>query len=57
MPNGKPTAITWSPGARSAVERMVAAVRSSGIVFARSTARSFSGWMLITVGVRFQAVG
>ena len=32
MPNGKPTAITWSPGARSAVERIVAATRSSGMV-------------------------
>jgi hypothetical protein len=42
MPNGKPTATTWSPGARSAVERMVAAIRSSGILLACSTARSFS---------------
>ena len=48
MPNGKPTASTWSPGARSAVERIVAASRSSGIVLARSTARSFSGCVLRT---------
>src|SRR5262249_12198319 len=34
MPNGKPTATTWSPRARSAVDRMVAAKRSSGIVCA-----------------------
>ncbi len=34
MPNGKPTAKTWSPSLRSAVDRMVAAKRSSGIVCA-----------------------
>ena len=43
MPNGKPTATTWSPGCRSCVERMVAGIRSSGILWACSTARSFSG--------------
>ena len=46
MPNGKPMATTSSPGIRSAVERMVAATRSSGIFCARSTARSFSGCTL-----------
>ena len=35
-------------GERSAVERIVAASRSSGMVFARSTARSFSGCALCT---------
>ena len=48
MPKGKPTAMTWSPEARSAVERIVAASRSSGMVLARSTARSFSGCVLRT---------
>ncbi|MPN22111.1 hypothetical protein SDC9_169494 [bioreactor metagenome] len=48
MPNGKPTAITWSPAFSPSVERMVAACRSSGGSLALSTARSFSGWLLIT---------
>ena len=56
MPNGKPTAMTSSPGARSPVERIVAAMRSSGIVFACSTARSFSGCSADHGGLGFQAV-
>jgi hypothetical protein len=48
MPKGWPTATTWSPGRRSEVERIVAASRSSGSELALSTARSFSGCMLIT---------
>jgi hypothetical protein len=51
MPNGKPTATTLSPGARSAVERMVAAIMSSGILCACSTARSFSGCTPVIVAV------
>ena len=43
MPNGKPIATTSSPGRRFDVEPSVAASRSSGIFFARITARSFSG--------------
>src|SRR5690606_1321421 len=43
MPNGNPTATTWSPPARSRGERIVAATRSSGIDCACSTARSRSG--------------
>ena len=49
MPKGKPTASTLSPGARSAVERMVAATRSSGMRSACSTARSFSACTPVTV--------
>ncbi len=49
MPNGKPTAMTSSPGARSAVPRRVAGTRSSGTVFAWITARSFSGCTPTTV--------
>ena len=48
---GSPTATTSSPSARSAVERSVAAARSSGIVFACSTARSCSGRTPMTVGL------
>src|SRR5690606_2964848 len=43
MSNGKPAATTWSPTARSAVERIVAGFRSSGIERARTTARSCFG--------------
>ena len=47
MPNGKPMAVTCSPSIRCLAERKVAACRSSGICFACSTARSFSGWVLM----------
>ena len=47
MPKGWPTAMTWSPGLRSPVLRMVAASRSSGRLSALSTAKSFSGCALI----------
>jgi hypothetical protein len=43
MPNGNPTATTSSPCLRRCVCPSVAAARSSGIVFAFTTARSFSG--------------
>ncbi len=56
MPNGKPTATTSSPGARSAVERRVAGAQVVGIVLACSTARSFSGCTPITVASDFHAV-
>ncbi len=49
IPNGKPTATTSSPGARSFVERRVAGARSSGTCCDLSTARSFSGCSEITV--------
>ena len=51
IPKGNPTAATMSPGRRSAVERMVAAARSSGILWACSTARSCSGCTPVTVAV------
>ncbi|MCY1221855.1 hypothetical protein D9M72_339270 [compost metagenome] len=49
MPNGKPTATTSLPGARSRLEPSIAAGRSSGMDLGRSTARSFSGMACTTV--------
>ncbi|MND01564.1 hypothetical protein D3C83_205980 [compost metagenome] len=46
MPNGNPTATTSSPGFRRLADPIVADGRSSGIVCALITARSFSGWTL-----------
>jgi hypothetical protein len=43
MPNGKPTATTWSPGAGRRWSAWWRRIRSSGILCACSTARSFSG--------------
>ena len=51
MPNGKPMATTWSPARRSWVERSGAAARSSGTLWACSTARSFSGWTPVMLAV------
>lgn len=48
IPNGKPTATTSSPGARSRLDPSVAAGRSSGMDLARITARSLSGWIATT---------
>ena len=57
MPNGKPTAITSSPEREVARwSACVAAMRSSGIVFACSTARSFSGCSADDGRVGFEAV-
>jgi hypothetical protein len=57
MPNGKPTAITLSPGARSEVERMVAAIRSSGILLRLQHRQVVLGLHAGDGGGGFQAVG
>ena len=46
IPKGNPTATTSSPGFRRLAEPRVAAGRSSGMLRALITARSFSGWTL-----------
>ena len=58
MPNGKPTATTSSPDREVARSSAASpASRSSGIVFACSTARSCSGCDADDVGVGLGAVG
>jgi hypothetical protein len=44
MPNGKPTATTWSPGIRSCGGAHRGGNQVVGDLVACSTARSFSGW-------------
>ena len=57
MPNGKPTATTWSPGRRPLVERSVAGIRSSGMLLRLQHREVVLGLRADHLGVGLQAVG